>query len=458
MVESLAAELAPWGRVELLDEGYGDFGGPSVEPAKVLITTTDDEAVVRVFDLAGKLGLPVALRGAGHSSGGQTFAPGGIVLAHAPSVEQMTLEGEIAEVAGHWMWEDVEARLRVLGADLLVATSSVSTTVAGTLSMGGFGVRSVNHGPQVDHVSGLRLILPRGDALWCSPERLPDLFHSALTGAGQVGVIDRVRLPIGKRLRHLAFTAIEHRSFTGLATSLMKMTEQGAEPPDHLAVLIKGGRIEEFRATTHAEEAEALRAATVSNNRQGALAAAGGTEVRRGVMLADEFEASEREMPLAYWRQCRNLWCDYCLTPKNFLTFAGFIDKHASALRNHLGYVLCTAPRHGPPLALDMRPPSNGRLLSLGLFFSVPASDRPGLALARRVHEEALDLCLALGGRPYLHGLWGGAWGMSERSLDRCYGAGYQTLRRVQAQVDPLGVLSHENARGRGSSAYPSPE
>ena len=148
-------------------------------------------------------------------------------------------------------------------------------------------------------------------------------------------------------------------------------------------------------------------------------------------------------MPLEYWRSCRNLWCDYCFTGPAFAQFAAFVDSDASSsLRDHLAYVMSIAPRQAEPFALDMRPASSEQLYSIGLFYSVPREDAAGVRRATECHVRALNECMRLGGRPYLHGLWGGAGGLSRSQLAAFFGDEYERLNRVRSRVDPLGILN----------------
>jgi FAD/FMN-containing dehydrogenase len=214
------------------------------------------------------------------------------------------------------------------------------------------------------------------------------------------------------------------------------MSDASVDAPDYFAALLKEGRLESIAATAHASQSEAALAPAKSWQRSG-------SNRTRRVLRTHELEAQEREMPIVHWRTLRNLWCDYCLDAPGFARFARFVDEEVSPiLPGHLAYVLCVAPRRGEPLALDMRPPSNQRLFTLGLFFGVPRAATDAIARLEAVHRRALELCLELGGRPYLHGLWGGRGGLSKERLSTIYGDTYRTLHRVRDRVDPLGILS----------------
>jgi FAD/FMN-containing dehydrogenase len=412
-----------------------DFGGGKAG-TRVRVHTESVDEVLTVLEIAARHAFPVTVRGAGHSSGGQTIGASGVVLEHAPVAESLRINGDLAEVPAFWTWQRLESELRAVGRDLVVATSSLETTVGGTLSLGGFGVRSVRAGPQVDQVVALRLVCANGDISWCSPSDHGDLFRSALTGLGRVGLIDRVRISTRPRHDHLSGATREHPTFGALASYLRSMTEGAAALPDYCSALAKQGKIESFVAFCHRSDREARQ-------RLDALPESTASGARRAAISTEQFEAEERAMPLEYWRSCRNLWCDYCFTGPAFAQFAGFVDSELSAsLRGHLAYVMSIAPRRGEPFALDMRPASNQQLYSIGLFYSVPKEDAAGVARAAECHVRALDECSRLGGRPYLHGLWGGASGLSRSQLTTLFGSEYERLNLVRRRVDPLGLLN----------------
>jgi FAD/FMN-containing dehydrogenase len=415
---------------------HGDFGGaPLGAPAAWVVTESASE-LQHVLDVARRHRVAIALRGSGHSSGGQSSAPGGIILQHRPLGEGLELSGAQASVPAHWTWGRVERELQRVGLDPCVTTSSVETTVAGTLSVGGIGPRSLRHGPQVDQVSELCLLAANGTRLRCSERESPEVFHSALTGLGRAGILERVTLRTAPLLPYLCAVSSEHTTFTELAERVRPFAELEACVPDDFRVLVKRGKLEAFCATRHATREAAERAARSRLEHWSRFG-------ERRVLEAREFELGERTMPLEAWRGCRQLWSDYCFEADAFVRFAQFVDAElAELLTEHLAYVLCIAPRAGEPFALDLRPRSLQRCFSVGLFYSVPSHDRAGLERARRAHERALTECLALGGKPYLYGLWGGRDGLSSVELTRLFGAGYARSRTVREQLDPAGILN----------------
>ncbi len=442
--------------VSQVEPGYRDFGGKPLAPPSVCVRTTSAEEVAHVLEVATRHALPVTVRGAGHSGGGQTAAPGGILLRHCPPGVRFELQGEVAQVPGHWAWHPVEEMLRAEARDLLVATSVLEATVGGTLSMGGIGVRSIRRGAQVDHVTGLELICADGRSRFCSPTQEPDLFRSALTGAGQVGIIERAWMTTARHRAHLACSSAHHASLRELAGAIAWMGDLNADVPEYFSALLRVGVLESTAATAHASEPAARRAL-------GRRLYCGGTHVQHRVQSTRAFEQEERAMPGARWWRGRNLWCDYCFDAAGFASFCGFVDDELwDGLRGHLAYALCIAPARCPPLALDLRPRTDRRLFSLGLFYSMQPDDEIGIANAERSQARALEVCVALGGRPYLHGCWGGRDGLSFERARSLFGAGHERLSAWRARLDPCAILNPHGlsaahaASGATSSAAPS--
>jgi FAD/FMN-containing dehydrogenase len=419
-----------------LPAGHGDFGGAPVGPPGAWVVTESSAELQHVLDVARRHGVPVALRGSGHSSGGQSSAPAGIILEHRPRDEGLALGDGQVSVPAHWTWGRVERALQDVGRDLCVTTSSVETTVAGTLSVGGIGPRSLRHGPQVDQVSELCLLAANGHRIRCSERDSPEVFHSALTGLGRVGILERVTLRTAPQLPYSCAVSSEHASFSELAERVRPFADPEGCVPDEFRVLVKRGTLECFCATRHVTREAAERAARGQRAQWSRVGA-------RRVLEAREFEVGERTMPSEAWAGCRHVWSDYCFDPDAFLRFARFVDAELSeTLTQHLAYVLCIAPRAGEPFALDLRPRSPQRSFSVGLFYSVPSHDRAAIDRARKAHERALCECLSLGGKPYLYGLWGGRDGLPSGELEQIFGSGYARSRAVRERLDPAGILN----------------
>src|SRR5690606_8277719 len=84
-----------------------DFGGAALG-SPLRVRTRDAAELRAVLQIARRHALPVAVRGAGHSSGGHTSAASGVVLEHAPADEPLHLGADVADVPAHWTWSCLE--------------------------------------------------------------------------------------------------------------------------------------------------------------------------------------------------------------------------------------------------------------------------------------------------------------------------------------------------------------
>lgn len=146
-----------------------------------------DVAAIMVF--AARAGLPVAARGAGHSTHGQAQAAGGIVVDMTCLGQVGEVQADRIEVQGGALWSAVLDAALTHGFTPPVLTDYLHTTVGGTLVVGGVGGATHRHGMQVDRVVELELVTGSGRLVTCSAQRNRRLFDAARGGLGQCGVI-----------------------------------------------------------------------------------------------------------------------------------------------------------------------------------------------------------------------------------------------------------------------------
>ncbi|MGW4211138.1 FAD-binding protein [Lentzea sp. NPDC004789] len=187
-----------------LTSAADDFGHcVHAKPAAVLVPGSAAE-IREAVSFAAARGLPIAARGAGHSTYGQGQAAGGLVvdMTGLNTVHEVE-RGHVVVDAGA-LWSDVvDAALAQLRTPP-VLTDFLGTTVGGTLSAGGFGGASHRHGLQTDNVVALEVVTGTGERMTCSATENRALFDCVRGGLGQFGVITRatVRLaPASDRTR-----------------------------------------------------------------------------------------------------------------------------------------------------------------------------------------------------------------------------------------------------------------
>ena len=154
-----------------------------VEPDDVQAVATIRAAMNR----ARVANAGISIAGFRHSMGGQTIAPGGIVLNMLPH-NRMELRGDILHVQSGAVWKDVIAYLEGSGRSIAVMQSDNPFSVGGSLSVNCHGWQHL-HEPIASTVLAMTVLTPDGTVRRCSRTEDPDLFSHVLGGYGLFGVI-----------------------------------------------------------------------------------------------------------------------------------------------------------------------------------------------------------------------------------------------------------------------------
>lgn len=173
-----------------------DYGHLVHDRPRAVCTPTAPEQVAPLLSWAGEQRITVAPRGGAHSVGGQAQAAGGIVIdmRQLAAVEDVTADRMMVQAGAEWTAVLHAALARRRSPPVL--TDYLSTSVGGTLSVGGVGGASHRWGCQVDQVHALEVATPEGVTYWCGPAGNADLFDAVRSGHGQIGVITRAVLPL----------------------------------------------------------------------------------------------------------------------------------------------------------------------------------------------------------------------------------------------------------------------
>ena len=185
---------------EFRDNDHTDFGRVFVKaPQSVVRPRTVSELATTLATLR-RHRAPYRFRGTAHSSGGQ-------VVTDAYVVDTSGVRGIVGEsatsidVLGGTTWLDVVLHLHP-DRRPPVLTDNLHTTIAGTLSVGGFGDTTVHDGLQVSSVLELDWIAPDGTLSTLAPD--DERFGYILCGRGVLGAIARARLQTIARPPELA--------------------------------------------------------------------------------------------------------------------------------------------------------------------------------------------------------------------------------------------------------------
>ncbi len=145
--------------------------------------------VIRTVDFARSEGLPLAVRGGGHSIPGFSTVDGGIVLdlSLMKGIQVDPARRTVAAQAG-CTWKDLDAETQQFG--LAVTGGLVSSTgIAGFTTGGGIGWLMRKHGLASDNLVGADVVTADGQFVHASAQEHPDLFWGLRGGGGNFGVV-----------------------------------------------------------------------------------------------------------------------------------------------------------------------------------------------------------------------------------------------------------------------------
>jgi FAD/FMN-containing dehydrogenase len=145
--------------------------------------------VLRTVEFARSEGLPLAVRGGGHSIPGFSTVDDGIVLDLSPMRGiRVDTERRVVTAQGGCLWSDVDAETQAFG--LAVTGGLVSTTgIAGFTLGGGIGWLVRRCGLTCDNLVGADVVTADGRYLRVSEESHPDLLWALRGGGGNFGVV-----------------------------------------------------------------------------------------------------------------------------------------------------------------------------------------------------------------------------------------------------------------------------
>ena len=175
-----------------------DAGGLAHGLPHGVVRPFSSEDIAEVLKAAQIYAVPVTVRGGGLTTEGESIAFGGLLLDMSSlnrvlKVDQskMTVRTE----AGIY-WHQLAETLRRDGLDYLSAPLNLTSSVGGTLGVGGIDINSPRLGCSADQCLALKVVTPTGDIVECSEKENSGLMDRVLLGYGQFGVITEATLKI----------------------------------------------------------------------------------------------------------------------------------------------------------------------------------------------------------------------------------------------------------------------
>lgn len=159
----------------------------SAAPALVL-RPTDTADVARAVRFAAASGLPIAVRGGGHSVAGFSTVDGGVVIDLGALDTVEVLSDRRVRVGGGALWRHVVDALAPHG--LVISSGDTADVGVGGLTLsGGIGWMVRRDGLTLDHLRAVELVTASGDVLLADAEHHAELFWALRGGGGAYGVV-----------------------------------------------------------------------------------------------------------------------------------------------------------------------------------------------------------------------------------------------------------------------------
>jgi FAD/FMN-containing dehydrogenase len=206
-----------------------------VRPA-LIVRPASVEAVVDALGVGRDAGLPIAVRGGGHSVAGHGTVEGGLVI-DLVRLDRIAVDpaARVARVGGGVRWGALDRALAEHG--LATVGGQISTTGVGGLTLGGgVGWLMGAFGLVVDNLRSVDLVDADGRIRTVSGDREPDLFWALRGGGGNYGIATEFEFDLHPVTTVLAGTLLH--PFDRAAEVIARFRDVSATAPDELTLMV----------------------------------------------------------------------------------------------------------------------------------------------------------------------------------------------------------------------------
>jgi cytokinin dehydrogenase len=422
----------------LVAECSEDFGHILRQRPLAVVRPASVEDVVRTVRFARAHRLPVAVRGQGHSTYGQSLVAGGLVIDMRSLDAIHAVRPGAADVQAGAGWSRLlDVTLRE-GRTPPVLTDYLDLSVGGTLSVGGVGGTSHAWGRQIDTVTELDVVTGAGEVRTCSARREPDLFDAVLGGLGQVAVMVRATVGLVPAPARVRSYMLIYDDLSSLIADQVRVVREGRA--EHLQGRIGVGADGRWEllldiARFHTTDQHPCDATVLSGLRHRGPPRE--IEDRSYRAFAHRLDDPVTEQRQAGTWSLPHPWFDAWIPGRQVTAYvAGVLAQlePEDLLAGTILLVPIRRSRRPHPLA---QLPDDGVVFQfdiLGTAPATPAAIRRALARNRRLFEQARDM----GGRRYPIG----AIPFRPDDWRRQLGSAWPAVRAARTRHDPDGVLN----------------
>lgn len=375
-----------------------------------------------------------------HSNHGQAAVPGGISIdarglstIHSVGVDSAWVDSGVT-------WAQLMNVTLPKGRMPPAHTDYQHLSVGGTISVGGVGGQVQKYGLQADTVSEIEIVTGRGYLVRASATEHPDLFHAALAGGGQVGIITKARVklvPAPARVATFALYYDDLRTFLADQDRVMRDGRFDFQAGGPVRTADDTGWRYFLDAVAYYDGATPPdRAALLAGlNDDRASATFDDLSIRDWVFRLDPLEVWMQEN--GYWNQ-PHPWLSLVLPASTVVEFTEKVMPELTAADLGVGF----AGLYPIPTARLTRPLFRVPDEPVVYLFDLLRFPHPGdLGTARMLEQNRryYDLAVMLGGTRYLVGA---IPDMTKRDWRGHFGADWWRLVAAKHRYDPDHVLT----------------
>jgi len=447
--EATVAELAGALRGRVVgpaDAGYDQarsLWNAMIDRRPALIAHCAGVADVRAaLAFARQQGLPVSVRGGGHSVAGRSISDGSLLIDLAPMRwVQVDPQARTVRVGPGALGGDLDHETQAFGLATTGGTDSTTGVIGLTLG-GGMGFLGRRYGLAIDNLLAADVVLADGSLVHASREQHPDLFWALRGGGGSFGIVTSMEFGLHEMGPELAVAQV-FLPFSAAADALRFYRDFTAEMAPEigcylLAVMVPP--VDPFPATYHGKTAIALVASHCGPVEAGMAALKRLTEVGEPIfslLTPMPYTALQRSFDAANPAGKRFFWkAQYFdgLPDAAIETFVQQADPlpgpFSAAFFEALGGAMA---EHEPSdTAFPHRRAAYN--FAAGAGWEDPGRDEQSIAWARRFHDAMA---------PYgTGGVYANYMGLDDLDKVRAvYGENTAGLQSIKATYDPDGVF-----------------